>query len=53
MDVFGHPRAVQFIKESSIAGKFYSFVNAEGLFTIFIKFGYQFTPNEGIIHTIN
>lgn len=38
MDVFGHPRAVTFFEESNIAGKFYSYVNAEGtVFTIFLS----------------
>jgi len=31
LDIFGHPRAVKFFEDNSIAGKFFSFVNGEGL----------------------
>lgn len=34
MDVFGHPKAVAFFEESNIAPKFYSYVNARGMFIV-------------------
>ena len=32
MDVFGHPRAIQFVESNGLAPKFYSFVNGDGKF---------------------
>ena len=34
MDIFGHARAVKFFEENNIAGKFFSFVNGEGVILI-------------------
>ena len=35
MDVFGHPRAVQFAQDSQMAAKFFAFVNGEGSLGLF------------------
>ena len=49
MDVFGHPRAVTFFEESNIAGKFYSYVNAEGtVFTIFLSINSSHTLSYNV-----
>ncbi|CAH3182080.1 unnamed protein product [Porites evermanni] len=34
VDVFGHPRAIQFVESNRLAPKFYSFVNGDGKFQI-------------------
>ena len=31
MDIFGHARAVKFFGDNNIAGKFFSFLNGEGM----------------------
>lgn len=47
MDIFGHERAVKFFEHNNIAGKFFSFVNGEGVALIL------FSPTTYYINGLN
>ena len=38
MEVYGHPSAVWFVESSQLAGKFFAFVNGEGICRLKLSF---------------
>lgn len=34
MEVYGHPRALEFVQEGQLAAKFFAYVNSKGIFNI-------------------